>query len=592
MSWWARSRLRSKIFCAFSALILVVSLAVLGFTQFIVSQQVQATLRQELLTTGQVFQGLLQEQAERLRTNAALLAGDFALKKVVAPASDYDPETLASAALNYQQRIGVDLLWMTDENGTLRADANAKKTSGTSVATLSPLAEALQSGEATTAITAIEGKLFQLVAVPVLGPDVIGFLVLGEEINDALAQQLEKDTGSRVTFLSHAQLFAASWGPLDRERLFPDGHIPAMLWDSQPNTTMLLHLASERFLSLLVPIAAHLPTPLFALVQRSYDTALAPFYDLRRRILGVGAGAILLALAVSIGLANGITTPIQGLVTSMHEILRGNFQQRLRVNRQDEIGFLADSFNEMAAGLEKGEQIKDTFGRFVSHDVAEAVLNGHIPLAGERREVTILFQDIRGFTSISEKLDPAELLRVLNQFFTEVVAAVEAEDGVVKQFTGDGAMVLFGAPVAHDDDPARAVRAALGIVHRLASLNARLRAQNGPLLRIGVGIHTGEVVAGRIGPDERVEYGVVGDPVNLASRIEGLTKEMQATLLVSQITAAKLGPGFTLGRSAALAVKGKEKPIEVVEVLAYEPVVEESHDESPSLIVSPSLTDH
>lgn len=152
-----------------------------------------------------------------------------------------------------------------------------------------------------------------------------------------------------------------------------------------------------------------------------------------------------------------------------------------------------------------------------------------------------------------------------------VVAAVEAEGGVVKQFVGDGVMALFGAPVAYPDHAERAVRAALGMIARLEGLNARLKAQGRPPIQIGVGIHTSEVVAGKIGPDKRVEYAVVGDPVNLASRMEGLTKEMQATILISEVTAAGLGPGFTFGRTAVLPVKGKAKPVGVVEVLGHEP---------------------
>jgi adenylate cyclase len=197
------------------------------------------------------------------------------------------------------------------------------------------------------------------------------------------------------------------------------------------------------------------------------------------------------------------------------------------------------------------------------------VLSGRVPLAGERREVSILFQDIRGFTALAEQLDPVALLRLLNQFFTAVVAAVEAEGGVVKQFTGDGVMALFGAPQSRADHPERAVRAALGIVRRLASLNVLLQDAGGTPLQIGVGIHTGEVVAGLIGPDERIEYGVVGEAVNLASRIESLTKELSATILVSKEIAARLGCAFVLGRTALLPVKGKSQPVEVVEVLTH-----------------------
>jgi len=318
-----------------------------------------------------------------------------------------------------------------------------------------------------------------------------------------------------------------------------------------------------------VPVAANLVQPLRALVQGSYDKALAPLHALQWRILLIGIVALTGALLVGMSLAAGNIKPVRALVGAMRRVLRGDLQHRAQIERGDEIGFLARSFNEMVAGLQEREHIKNTFGRFVSRDVAEAVLDGRVPLGGERLEVSILFQDIRGFTALSEKLDPATLLRVLNQLFTEVVAAVEAEGGMVKQFTGDGVMALFGAPQPRTDHCERAVRAALGIVSRLENVNIPLRSQGVPTLQIGVGLHTGVVVAGLIGPDERVEYGVVGEPVNLASRVEGLTRDLAATIFVSKDIAVRLGPQFLLGRAALLPVKGRAQPVEVVEVLAH-----------------------
>ena len=306
------------------------------------------------------------------------------------------------------------------------------------------------------------------------------------------------------------------------------------------------------------------------MVLGSYDAAIAPLRALQWRIVAIGAAALAVALLVGIALAGGITSPVKSLVAGMREVISGNLKFRSSISRDDEIGFLARSFNDMVQGLEEREHIKNTFGRFVSNDVAEAVLGGQVPLEGERRKVSILFQDIRGFTAISESLDPATLLRFLNQFFTEAVAAVEAEGGVVKQFTGDGLMALFGVPKASADHAERAVRAALGIVQRLDALNESLRRQGLPTLAIGAGVHTGEVVAGLIGPDKRVEYGVVGEAVNLASRIETLTKELQAAVLVSSEVAASLGQRFVLGRTAVLPVKGSRQTVAVVEVLRYD----------------------
>ena len=340
-----------------------------------------------------------------------------------------------------------------------------------------------------------------------------------------------------------------------------------LLQDAGRERTWLLEQEGERFLSLAMPVAASLSQPLFALVQGSYDRAIAPLRALQWRIAAIGGATLLVALGIGIGIARGITSPLQALVSGMREVVRGNLGYRSRIEREDEIGFLARSFNEMIAGLEERARIKDTFGRFVSHDVAEAVLSGNVPLGGERRQVTILFQDIRGFTRLSESLDPAATLKLLNRFFTEVVGAVEAQGGVVKQFTGDGVMALFGAPQAHPDHAERAVRAALGIVRRLADLNAEFGREAMAPLVIGVGIDSGEVVAGLIGPDNRVEYGVVGEPVNLANRVESLTRELQATVLVSRRIADRLGTGFVRGRASTLPVKGRRDPVEVVEIL-------------------------
>src|SRR5262245_38663754 len=167
MRWWTRSPLRAKIFVVFSSLILALLLLTLWFTQLVVQAQVQETLRRELFTTSQVFQELLQERKTRLLTNSVLLASDYALKKVIRLASD-EPSSLVPVAVNYQQRIGVDLLWISDAAGVLLADSLERQESGRSLVSFPPVAEALASGEASATITEVDGALVQLVAVPVL----------------------------------------------------------------------------------------------------------------------------------------------------------------------------------------------------------------------------------------------------------------------------------------------------------------------------------------------------------------------------------------------------------------------------------------
>jgi class 3 adenylate cyclase len=561
--------LRARIFGAFAAIILAVLLATLGLTQLMVGRDARQTLSRELHTTGQVFASLLEERAARLRSSSALLSGDFALKRVFAThfdPSSYDAQTLASAGLSYRERLGVQLVWMTDEAGMLLAASPDSTQLGKSLADFPPLRQALATESPAAEIVAVQGQLYQMVAVPVLGPDVIGYLLLGQIVNDAVAAQLKQNTHSDITFLTPAHVYASSW-PVGAERSSLNSQLARLLQSLHSATPALLSTGSERYLSMALPVEAAAPQPLFVLIQGSYDRALQPLHALQWRIAAIGILALAAALITGMFLTGSITGPVGQLVGATREVLRGNLQTRARLDRSDELGFLASSFNEMVAGLQERERIKDTFGRFVSNDVAEAVLGGHVPLAGERLTVSILFQDIRGFSALSEKLRPEELLQLLNRFFTAAVAAVEAEGGVVKQFTGDGVMALFGVPQRHDDHAERAVRAALGIVRKLQVLNAELHEQATAALRIGIGVHTGEVVAGLIGPDQRVEYGVVGEPVNLASRIEGLTKEVVTTILVSKETASRLGPQFALGRCALLAVKGGSRPVEVVEVL-------------------------
>jgi class 3 adenylate cyclase len=299
------------------------------------------------------------------------------------------------------------------------------------------------------------------------------------------------------------------------------------------------------------------------------DAAALKVGSLGAWIIWLVAINIAVSVAIIALLSTRVHRSMHVLLAQMRRVQSGDLSGEWSPDSTDEFLDLGHGFNRMLAGLRDREMIKETFGRFVSQAVAEAILDERIPLNGDRREVSILFQDIRGFTSMAEQMDPAALVELLNQFFTEMVAAVEAEGGVVKQFLGDGVMALFGAPVAYIDHAERAVRAALGMVSRLAGLNAHLSSQGKPALQIGVGIHTGEVVAGKLGPDTRVEYAVVGDPANVASRVEGLTKELQTAILISEVTAAQLGPCFLLGRTAVLPVKGKAQPVRVVEVLGH-----------------------
>jgi adenylate cyclase len=220
-----------------------------------------------------------------------------------------------------------------------------------------------------------------------------------------------------------------------------------------------------------------------------------------------------------------------------------------------------------AKRIEQEAVMRERFRRLLSPAIAEQVLSGQLEVTkgGELRETTILFADIRGFTSMSEAHEPEIVVDALNEYFERMVEIVFRYEGTLDKFIGDEMMVLFGSPVAHDDDPDRAVRAALEMQDTLSALNARHEEHGLPPFEIGIGINTGEVVAGYIGSSQALEYTVIGDPVNTGARLCSLAKPGQT--LLSEGTVEKLAGGFAFEELPPEKVKGKAQPIRVFELI-------------------------
>jgi adenylate cyclase len=232
------------------------------------------------------------------------------------------------------------------------------------------------------------------------------------------------------------------------------------------------------------------------------------------------------------------------------------------IHTGDELEDLAIGFNTMVDGLQERDKLRTTFGKYMTQTVIEHLMNGKVQLGGETLTVTILFSDIRGFTTISEEMNDAQaLVALLNEYFTEMVSIIIQEDGVVDKYIGDAIMAVFGAPVSKPDDAVRAVRAAMRMRLALAELNQRLVLRGVSPLRTGIGIHTGEVVAGNIGSEQRMEYTVIGDAVNLASRLETSTKELQVDVLISEDTYELVKNTCETRPIGQITVKGRVEPV-------------------------------
>jgi adenylate cyclase len=265
-----------------------------------------------------------------------------------------------------------------------------------------------------------------------------------------------------------------------------------------------------------------------------------------------------------------ISNPLKGLARAAGQIEAGQFKLDLKAKSRDEIGLLTESFVKMGRGLAERERLKDTFGRFTNPEIAERAMRGELALGGENKTATIFFSDIRSFTAISEKLDPGEVVEFLNDYMTRMVDCVNATGGVVDKFIGDAIMGVWGVPVSAGNsgtDALNCVKTALLMRRSLREFNRNRGGDKKPLIKIGCGINTGEVIAGQIGSEQRMEYTVIGDAVNLASRTESLNKPLKTDILITENTWQLIKDELITEEMPPVTVKGKEKPVRMFAVI-------------------------
>jgi adenylate cyclase len=277
--------------------------------------------------------------------------------------------------------------------------------------------------------------------------------------------------------------------------------------------------------------------------------------------LGLAFGFTGGALAVAMAYGRSLRRDSERLLDAVRRVGEGDFQPGAVTSRPDELSLVAAGINEMAGGLQLRERIREAFGRFVSPQVATEFIEKYAQhgkaavLGGSRRDVVILFSDLRDFTRLSESLSPEVLIEVLNGYFEEMVGAIQRHGGMVDKFIGDAVLATFGLTAGQGDPAVAAVSAGLEMQRRLEAYNAKL-AERGVQLRAGIGIHAGEAVAGYLGSPDRLEFTVIGHTVNVASRIEGQAREPRPPLLFSDEVARRLGAAFTVQEVGTVALKG------------------------------------
>ena len=295
-------------------------------------------------------------------------------------------------------------------------------------------------------------------------------------------------------------------------------------------------------------------------------------YEIAKRNVILACVVLLTSILGIWFFAQSISRPVRSLVEATKQIEEGKYEINLKPKTKDEIGLLTSSFVNMGQGLAEKERLKETFGKFVNKEVARRAASGELKLGGERRVATIFFSDIRSFTAISENMSPEDVVEFLNAYMTRMVDCIEATHGVVDKFIGDAIMAVWGCPMSQGSpmrDADFAIRATLMMRRSLMEFNKDRGTPDKPILRIGCGINTGNVLAGQIGSSKRMEYTVIGDAVNTASRIEALNKPFGTDILISENTYKLLKERIIVEPMQPIKVKGKVAPLQIYAVINY-----------------------
>ena len=309
---------------------------------------------------------------------------------------------------------------------------------------------------------------------------------------------------------------------------------------------------------------------LFVVTSVSEKAVYAVINRTTYRIVLFSLAVLFIAIILIRIFSNSITNPIKDLVKASAQIENGDFELDIKPKTSDEIGLLTESFIEMGKGLSEREKLMVSFSKFTNKTIAKKAANGELTLGGETRNATIFFSDIRSFTAMSETMRPEEVVEFLNAYMTRMVDCVNKTGGVVDKYIGDAIMAVWGAPESNGspaEDAMNAVMAALMMRVSLYKFNKERAEKNLPPVRIGCGINSGPVVAGQIGSNERMEYTVIGDAVNLASRTEALNKPFATDILITENTYNLIKDRILVEEMPGVHVKGKTDAIKMYAVI-------------------------
>ncbi len=556
--------LRNRLLVLTIMLVIVVSGSVLFVLNLQIGNLTNAKLQQDFTNTYQTFKRFLTLRNERLVESCTLISE---LPNLKANLSTKDPLTITNYVLRSEESpaklVEADVFTLTDEKGRVWFRLDHPEKYGDTITALPSIQKALAGKDPSPAdisILVLEDKLFQTVTVPIFQQYLIGSLTLGKRLTQEEAALLKQDTQSDITFLHGNRIVASTHtdiGQVDllRAYLVNRSTLDAEM-DGGKSLQQEVRLNGERFLCAFS--RASIGSDVVYVMAVSVDQAIAAFQKIERVVILVGLVALVLAIVGAFFLAEGITAPLRRLVVGTEAIRAGNYEFQLVVKSKsaDEIGMLARSFNEMVLGLKE----RFLMSKFVSSSTVRMIREekGEVRLGGERRNVTVFFSDIRGFTAFSERVEPEVVIDLLNKYLSKQAAIVTKYNGVVDKYVGDEVIAIFEG----EDMVDQAVLCAVEIQREISDLNRA----NTEDIRVGIGINTGMAIVGNVGSEVRMDHTVLGNNMNLGARLCSIAQPGQIIISESSWRLLKTKSVRTKTLDV-VSVKGMSRPMQTYEVV-------------------------
>ncbi|MBF0503199.1 MAG: HAMP domain-containing protein [Candidatus Riflebacteria bacterium] len=567
MNFFHFKSLQSRLLFVFLSLFVIVGFFAFFSINSVHERNARNQIEAELKFSASVVNTLINSRLEAHRQAASILSKDYAFQQAFST-NDQETETVSSAMESLLLRTRADLIMLLsiEDNHKIMVTIPKSKLTGNPFPYLDLISQAEDSGRSITAFINLNGELFSVIIVPILAPEPLVWFCIGFRVDNQFLQDLQKMVPSDLTLV---ELMPGIAPKICASTLHPSDWKEFSQYISQVSLDQGISVVNSRDEHVLVQgRCLDKKTGAWLMIQHSLEQTLQPFYRLQTLLLRIGFVGLIVTFLGAVAISRSVSKPVRELAEISREVAKGIYEQHVTTDLEDEIGELARSFNQMTDGLAERSRIRSLLGKVVSPAIAEELLKSkEFGLGGAEKEATILFSDIRDFTTLCEGRAPSEILQILNHYLTRMNEIIDDHGGVVDKFIGDAIMALFGTPIYHEDDPDRAMQTALAMIDELKTINRELEEKGFPPLKIGIGINTDVVVAGSMGSRNRLNYTVIGDGVNLASRLESECKTFQRSIIISEGTLRKARKKYRTECLGKVKVKGKQQETNIFALL-------------------------